>query len=161
MELLFPFVLLIGIMLLMTRSAKNKQRQAAHMRDSMEPGTGVRTIGGMYALVKEVHEDIVVLEIAPGVQAVYAKNSIGAVLDPEEYERVISGEPPFDEDAPVVPDDASALTEDGVVREDDRVGLDKPENAGDTTPEATPEDEPKSDSRSEDSRRDGENGSKP
>ena len=128
-------------MLLMTRSAKNKQRNALEMRNSMEPGTGVRTIGGMYALVKEVHEDTVLLEIASGVHAVYAKNAVAVVLETEEYERIISGEPAFDEDSPVVPDDASALTE------DERVDLDKGDG-------------PEEDDKPRGSTGDGENGSK-
>ncbi|GAA3882742.1 preprotein translocase subunit YajC [Streptomyces sedi] len=120
---LFPFILLIGVMFLMTRSAKNRQRQALEMRDSMEPGSGVRTIGGMYAEVKEVREDTVLLEVAPGVQAIYAKNAIGAVLDPEEFERIIDGDLPEDEeDGVVVPDDASSLTSDD---EGKPVGLEK------------------------------------
>ncbi|RKN12673.1 preprotein translocase subunit YajC [Streptomyces radicis] len=120
---LFPFILLIGVMFLMTRSAKNRQRQALEMRDSMEPGSGVRTIGGMYAEVKEVREDTVLLEVAPGVHAVYAKNAIGAVLDADEFQRIIDDEPHQDDEdeAPVVPDDASSLTEDG----GDRVELGK------------------------------------
>ncbi|GAA0464901.1 preprotein translocase subunit YajC [Streptomyces stramineus] len=108
---LLPFIVLIGAMFLMTRSAKNKQRQAAQMRDQMQPGTGVRTIGGMYATVKEVNEDSVLLEVAPGVHAIYAKNSIGAVLEDAEYNRIVHGiEPAEDEETPVVPDDASSLT---------------------------------------------------
>lgn len=86
-----PFIVLIGAMFLMTRSAKNKQRQAAHMREQMQPGTGVRTIGGMYATVKEVGEDTALLEVAPGVHAIYAKNAIGAVLDDAEYNRIVHG----------------------------------------------------------------------
>ncbi|CAM5630820.1 hypothetical protein SBADM41S_05011 [Streptomyces badius] len=78
---LLPFIVLIGAMFLMTRSAKKKQAAAAEMRNDMQPGTGVRTIGGMYATVKEVHDDTVLLDVAPGVHAVYAKNAIGAVLD--------------------------------------------------------------------------------
>ena len=66
---LLPFIVLIGAMFLMTRSAKKKQQQAAQMRNDMQPGTGVRTIGGMYATVKEVNEDTVLLEVAPGVHA--------------------------------------------------------------------------------------------
>ncbi len=121
---LFPFILLIGVMFLMTRSAKNRQRQAMEMRNSMEPGTGVRTIGGLYAEVKEVREDTVLLEIAPGVHTLFAKNAIGAVLDAEEYERIISGDDSYpDDEGTVVPDDASALTE----GEGDRVELDKSE----------------------------------
>ncbi|WP_053644090.1 MULTISPECIES: preprotein translocase subunit YajC [unclassified Streptomyces] len=110
---LLPFIVLIGAMFLMTRSAKKKQQQAARMRDEMQPGTGVRTIGGMYATVKEIGDETVLLEVAPGVHAVYAKNAIGAVLEDSEYNRIVhgdddSGESP-DSDA-VVPDDASSLT---------------------------------------------------
>lgn len=105
-----PFIVLIGAMFLMTRSAKKKQQQAAEMRDSMQPGTGVRTIGGMYATVKELHDDTVLLEVAPGVYAVYAKNAIGAVLSDEEYNHIVHGDEPAEE-LPAVPDDASSLTE--------------------------------------------------
>lgn len=114
---LLPFIVLIGAMFLMTRSAKNKQRQAAQMRDQMQPGTGVRTIGGMYATVKEVSEDSVLLEVAPGVHAIYAKNSIGAVLPDEEYNRIIHGIEGTDEESPAVPDDISSLTGTGEAAE--------------------------------------------
>jgi preprotein translocase subunit YajC len=111
---LLPFIVLIGAMFLMTRSAKNKQRQAASMRDQMQPGTGVRTIGGMYATVKEVNDDSVLLEVAPGVHAIYAKNAIGAVLEDAEYNRIVHGIEPDESETPVVPDDASSLTETAV-----------------------------------------------
>ncbi|MFF0287231.1 preprotein translocase subunit YajC [Streptomyces sp. NPDC005262] len=107
---LLPFIVLIGAMFLMTRSAKKKQAAAAQMRNEMQPGTGVRTIGGMYATVKELHDDTVVLEVAPGVHAIYAKNAIGAVLDDAEYNRIVHGDGD-DIDGAIVPDDASSLTE--------------------------------------------------
>ncbi|KPH97692.1 preprotein translocase, YajC subunit [Actinobacteria bacterium OV450] len=108
---LLPFIVLIGAMFLMTRSAKKKQQAAAQMRDHMTPGTGVRTIGGMYATVKEIGEDTVTLEVAPGVHAIYAKNSIGAVLEDAEYNRIVHGAgDDLTIDTPVVPDDASSLT---------------------------------------------------
>ncbi|RLU84972.1 preprotein translocase subunit YajC [Streptomyces griseocarneus] len=108
---LLPFIVLIGAMFLMTRSAKNKQRQAAQMRDQMQPGTGVRTIGGMYATVKEINDDCVLLEVAPGVHCIFAKNAIGAVLEDEEYNRIVHGIEADDSELPAVPDDASSLTE--------------------------------------------------
>ncbi|MFF6871775.1 preprotein translocase subunit YajC [Streptomyces sp. NPDC012450] len=110
---LLPFIVLIGAMFLMTRSAKKKQQQAARMRDEMQPGTGVRTIGGMYATVKEIGDETVLLEVAPGVHAVYAKNAIGAVLEDSEYNRIVHGDDDTEESsdsAAVVPDDASSLT---------------------------------------------------
>lgn len=108
---LLPFIVLIGAMFLMTRSAKKKQAQAAQMRNDMQPGTGVRTIGGMYATVKEIGDETVLLEVAPGVHAVYAKNAIGAVLEDSEYNRIVHGDDDSETDT-VVPDDASSLTGD-------------------------------------------------
>ncbi|RAJ60601.1 preprotein translocase subunit YajC [Streptomyces sp. Amel2xB2] len=123
---LLPFIVLIGAMFLMTRSAKNKQRQAAKMRDAMSPGTGVRTIGGMYATVKEIRDDTVLLEVAPGTHALYAKNAVGAVLEEEEYERIVNGAPAdLEVGDTVVPDDASSLTSDDDAAEGSKVDFEK------------------------------------
>jgi preprotein translocase subunit YajC len=132
---LLPFIVLIGAMFLMTRSAKKKQQQAAQMRDQMQPGTGVRTIGGMYATVKELHDDTVLLEVAPGVHAFYAKNSIGAVLDDDEYNRIVHGDGDLKVDGGV-PDDASSLTDtpDSAPSEDAKIDLGKKPEADDAEP---------------------------
>ncbi|MFI6692554.1 preprotein translocase subunit YajC [Streptomyces sp. NPDC050433] len=162
---LLPFIVLIGAMFLMTRSAKKKQQAAVQMRNEMQPGTGVRTIGGMYATVKEVHDDTVLLEVAPAVHAVYAKNAIGAVLTDEEYNRIVHGdEEEYEDDSPVVPDDASSLT-DG-----DASGIDlgKKDGAADTDAAADATDDveaPKADADAEkaepkDAKADGESGAK-
>jgi preprotein translocase subunit YajC len=107
---LLPFIVLIGAMFLMTRSAKKKQQQAADMRNQMQPGSGIRTIGGMYATVKEVNEDTVLLDAGPGIDLLFAKNAIGAVLTDDEYNRIVHGIE-HDLKSDVVPDDASSLTE--------------------------------------------------
>jgi preprotein translocase subunit YajC len=109
---LLPFIVLIGAMFLMTRSAKKKQQAAANMRNQMQPGSGIRTIGGMYATVKEVNEDTVLVDAGPGVDLLFAKNAIGAVLSDDEYNRIVHGvEHDLKADTDVVPDDASSLTE--------------------------------------------------
>ncbi|MFD8237278.1 preprotein translocase subunit YajC [Streptomyces sp. NPDC059696] len=108
---LLPFIVLIGAMFLMTRSAKKKQQQAVEMRNQMQPGSGIRTIGGMYATVKEVNEDTVLVDAGPGVELLFAKNAIGAVLTDDEYNRIVHGiEHDLKSDADIVPDDASSLT---------------------------------------------------
>jgi preprotein translocase subunit YajC len=110
--MLLPFIVLIGAMFLMTRSAKRKQAKAAQMRNELQPGSGVRTIGGMYATVKELNEDTVLLDAGPGVELLFAKNAIGTVLSDDEYNRIVHGvEHDLKSDTDVVPDDASSLTE--------------------------------------------------
>ncbi|QMU76401.1 preprotein translocase subunit YajC [Streptacidiphilus sp. PB12-B1b] len=93
---LLPIILIGGMLFLMMRSSKNKQQQAQQMRNKLEPGVGIRTIGGMYALVKEVREEAVELEVAPGVHAIYAKNAIATVMDGVEYNRIVHGDEPED-----------------------------------------------------------------
>ncbi|GHA36013.1 preprotein translocase subunit YajC [Streptomyces purpurascens] len=152
---LLPFIVLIGAMFLMTRSAKKKQQQAVDMRNQMQPGSGIRTIGGIYATVKEVNEDTVLVDAGPGVELLFAKNAIGAVLSDDEYNRVVHGiEHDLKSDADLVPDDASSLTEtdDSAAdtgADDKAVDLGKKdaadEPAGDDTPaaEAKTDAEPK------------------
>ncbi|MEV8594106.1 preprotein translocase subunit YajC [Streptomyces sp. NPDC052013] len=148
---LLPFIVLIGAMFLMTRSAKKKQQQAIEMRNQMQPGSGVRTIGGMYATVKEVNEDTVLLDAGPGVELLFAKNSIGAVLTDDEYNRIVHGIE-HDLKSDVVPDDASSLTEtddssDAAAASDDTpVDLGKKDEAdepADAAAEAKTDDQPK------------------
>ncbi|WP_128427826.1 preprotein translocase subunit YajC [Streptomyces cyaneus] len=151
---LLPFIVLIGAMFLMTRSAKKKQQQAADMRNHMQPGSGVRTIGGMYATVKEVSDDTVLLDAGPGVELLFAKNAIGAVLSDDEYNRIVHGVE-HDLKSDVVPDDASSLTEtdesaaDAAAASDDKpVDLGKKDEAEETSDdapaaEAKTDDEPK------------------
>jgi preprotein translocase subunit YajC len=135
---LLPFIVLIGAMFLMTRSAKNKQRQASKMRDAMQPGTGVRTIGGMYATVKEIRDDSVLLEVAPGTHALYAKNAVGAVLEDEEFERIVNATPDdLELGETVVPDDASSLTSDDESEEDSKVDFEKSTDEDDADTAAT------------------------
>ncbi|WP_030343878.1 preprotein translocase subunit YajC [Streptomyces sp. NRRL S-1022] len=153
---LLPFIVLIAAMFLMTRSAKKKQQQAAQMRNEMQPGSGVRTIGGMYATVKEVNEDTVLLDAGPGVDLLFAKNAIGAVLTDDEYNRIVHGiEHDLKSDAGLVPDDASSLTEtdetDGpaaaAAASDDKIDLGKKDAVEDAdaagAAEAKAQDEPK------------------
>ncbi|MFJ6297554.1 preprotein translocase subunit YajC [Streptomyces griseoviridis] len=144
--MLLPFIVLIGAMFLMTRSAKRKQQQAQTMRNEMQPGSGVRTIGGVYATVKEVNDDTVLVDAGPGVELLFAKNAIGAVLSDDEYNRIVHGvEHDLKSDADLVPDDASSLTEsDGSAADEHSVDLGKDLGAKKTAeePAAPAADEP-------------------
>ncbi|HEY8979108.1 MAG TPA: preprotein translocase subunit YajC [Streptomyces sp.] len=150
---LLPFIVLIGAMFLMTRSAKKKQQQAADMRNQMQPGSGVRTIGGMYATVKESNEDTVLLDAGPGVELLFAKNAIGAVLTDEEYNRIVHGiEADLKSDSDIVPDDASSLTETADADEPSEAAAasdDKPVDLGKKDETATDEEPKKTDGESD------------
>ncbi|MCZ9352611.1 preprotein translocase subunit YajC [Streptomyces mutabilis] len=152
---LLPFIVLIGAMFLMTRSAKKKQQQAVDMRNQMQPGSGVRTIGGMYATVKEVNDDTVLLDAGPGVELLFAKNSIGAVLTDDEYNRIVHGiEHDLKSDSDIVPDDASSLTGTDASADDAAASGDKSVDLGKKDADDTPADEPTADAASAEAKTD-------
>jgi preprotein translocase subunit YajC len=111
--LLLPIIAIV----LMFRSQKKRQQQQQSMQTSLEPGAGVRTIGGLYAQVKAVNDETVELETAPGVVSHFTKGAIAAVLDPQEYDAIINGRPLEDELAELAEAAESAdqadATEDG------------------------------------------------
>lgn len=150
---ILPLILIVGVMFMMTRSAKNKQRQASEMRNQMEPGSGVRTIGGLYAVVKEVNEETVLLELTDGVHAHFAKNAIGTVLAEEEFNRIVHGIEPeeIDEDSDEAATGDAAATEHSKESAEDRIDLSKKDDAAatddaaeDATEEAPGQDGPAS-----------------
>ncbi|MBV6698293.1 preprotein translocase subunit YajC [Kitasatospora aureofaciens] len=119
--LLLPIIAIV----LMFRSQKKRQQQTQQMQSSLEPGAGVRTIGGLYAQVKAVNEETIELEIAPGVVTHFTKSAIAAVLDPQEYDAIINGRPADDElpepeaeDAAPAEDKPLTLTKDSAEKGD-------------------------------------------
>ncbi|MEV8325384.1 preprotein translocase subunit YajC [Kitasatospora sp. NPDC059811] len=121
--LLLPIIAIV----LMFRSQKKRQSQMQQMQTSLEPGAGVRTIGGLYATVKAINEETIELEIAPGVVTHFTKSAIAAVLEPQEYDAIINGRPADDElaepeaedtDAEPVEDKPLTLTKDGGAKGD-------------------------------------------
>ena len=65
---LFMFVIIIAIMyFLMIRPQRKRQKEIENFRRSLQPGMDVVTSGGIYGKIKEVNNNIVVVEIAHNV----------------------------------------------------------------------------------------------
>ena len=83
-SLLFFVVLLVGMYLLLIRPQRARAKQLAEVRRNVAVGARVVTTAGLHARVAEVRDDgTVLLEIAPGVNAVFASAAIIRVLDDE------------------------------------------------------------------------------
>jgi preprotein translocase subunit YajC len=93
-----PLVLIVFVgYLLLVRPARNRQRKALENRAALEPGAEVTTTAGLIATVISVDDDVVTLEIAPGVQSRFIKGAIARVHTTYEPE---SEEMPAHEDIP-------------------------------------------------------------
>jgi preprotein translocase subunit YajC len=89
-------VLLFGVMyFLMIRPQQKRRREAMQMQSTLAPGDQIVTIGGLHATVVAIDDDVVTVEIAPGVNVRYSRPAIARVVQ--------RGETPDEE--PAVPAD--------------------------------------------------------
>jgi preprotein translocase subunit YajC len=82
---LLLIVLLFGVMyFMMIRPQQKRRREAEQMQSRLAPGDEIVTIGGLHATVAAVTDDVVTVEISPGVTARYARPAIAKVLKRDE-----------------------------------------------------------------------------
>jgi len=78
-------VLLFGVMyFMMIRPQQKRRREAEQMQRSLTVGDEVVTVGGLHGTVAGVDDDVVSIEIAPGVHARYSRPSIARVIPRSE-----------------------------------------------------------------------------
>lgn len=80
-----PFIF-IGIFfyLLLIKPQQRQRRQQQQMLTSIKTGDKVITIGGIYGMVTNVRDGILVLKIAEGVKIEVARDAIRAVVNGKE-----------------------------------------------------------------------------
>jgi len=66
------------------RPQKKRQLAARQLLDSVEVGDEVVTAGGIYGRVTELHDDDVLVEIAPQTTVKVARRAIGGVVPPAD-----------------------------------------------------------------------------
>jgi preprotein translocase subunit YajC len=80
--LLLPILLLVVFWVVAIRPQRKRQRATAQMQGQVVVGQEVMTGAGLLATVHAVEDDVVVLEIAPGVYARHVRQSIVRIMDP-------------------------------------------------------------------------------
>ena len=81
---LLLIVLLFGVMyFMMIRPQQKRRREAQQMQSALGAGDEIVTIGGLHATVVDVADDVVTVEISPGVHVRFARPAIAKVLRQE------------------------------------------------------------------------------
>jgi preprotein translocase subunit YajC len=80
---LLPLILIFVIFyFLVIRRSQRQQQQVRDVQRSLTVGQQVMTTAGVYATVSALEDDVVVLEIAPGVHVRYARAAVARVVEP-------------------------------------------------------------------------------
>jgi preprotein translocase subunit YajC len=87
-EVVLPFIVLLGLFYLMIiRPGRNRQKAQQQLLSTIEVGSRVMTTSGLHAEVAGIEDDIVLLEVAPGVVLRFAKPAVARILpepDPDD-----------------------------------------------------------------------------
>jgi preprotein translocase subunit YajC len=81
-QLLFFGLLGVAGWLLLVRPQRRRAQALQEARDAVHVGSAVLTTAGLHATVAGVEDETLMLEIAPGVVARFAKQAVVRVLDP-------------------------------------------------------------------------------
>jgi len=94
--LIMIVVLFAAMYFMMIRPQQRRRREAMQMQSSLGVGDKVVTIGGMHGTVTAVDDEIVTLEVSPGVQVRFARPAI-------------AGQEKSDTDTPAAADEANKV----------------------------------------------------
>jgi preprotein translocase subunit YajC len=88
LTLLLPLALMGGIFyFLLIRPQQRRQRAQRDLLGSLDVGDEVVTIGGVYGTIREINDENVTIEVAPGVQMKFLRGAIARKLvEEEEYD---------------------------------------------------------------------------
>lgn len=84
MLLILPILLLVLFYFVAIRPSQRQRRQVAETQSRLEPGMEVMTGAGLFGTITRVEDEQVTLEIAPGVQARFLRQTIVRVVEPNE-----------------------------------------------------------------------------
>lgn len=83
LELLLPLMIVVLIVLMVMQSTKQRKamKDLREMQESLTVGDRVLTTSGLYATIVSVDEEILILEIAPGVRTQWDRRVIRQKFD--------------------------------------------------------------------------------
>lgn len=87
-------VLLVGLFYLMYRSNKKQEREAAQMRNSLEVGDEITTIGGIIGEIVKIKEETVTIETGKDRTKIRILRSAVRTVDVHAYEKRGDGKKP-------------------------------------------------------------------
>jgi len=96
-----PTLLFFGLMaalmyFMIIRPQSKRRKEAMELQRKVSVGDEVVTVVGLHATVAAIEDDIVVLEIAPGVNARYERAAVARVIKAPAAEETTAAEEPAD-----------------------------------------------------------------
>lgn len=97
---LLIIILIAVMMLFMFRSSRRRQQNAQNTQRQLVTGARVRTVHGIYGTVRDMDDQNVMVEVAPGVNIKMLRQAVGTVLPDDTPDGVLKSMPDADAAGP-------------------------------------------------------------
>ena len=91
--LIIIVVLFAAMWLFLVRPQRRRQVEQAQLQDSLEPGDEILTAGEIHGTVREIEDELVHVEIAPGTVVRLDRRAVAAVVQEPEPDAQNEPEP--------------------------------------------------------------------
>ena len=91
--LIIIVVLFAAMWLFLVRPQRRRQVEQAQLQDSLEPGDEILTAGGIHGTVREIEDELVHVEIAPGTVVRLDRRAVATVVQEPEPDAQNEPEP--------------------------------------------------------------------
>ena len=91
--LIIIVVLFAAMWLFLVRPQRRRQLEQAQLQDSLEPGDEILTAGGIHGTVREIDDELVHVEIAPGTVVRLDRRAVATVVQEPELDAQNRPEP--------------------------------------------------------------------
>ena len=91
------FLIIIAFVFLyfvLVRPQKKRQLQQQRLLDDLKVGDEIVTAGGLYGEIREVHDEEVLVRIAPELDVRIARRAVAGITTPEEQDELEAPEEP-------------------------------------------------------------------
>ena len=95
--LIIIVVLFAAMWLFLVRPQRRRQAEQAQLQDSLEPGDEILTAGGIHGTVREIEDELVHVEIAPGTVVRLDRRAVATIVqepEPDAQNEPESVDPP-------------------------------------------------------------------
>jgi preprotein translocase subunit YajC len=91
--LIIIVVLFAAMWLFLVRPQRRRQLEQAQLQDSLEAGDEILTAGGIHGTVREIDDELVHVEIAPGTVVRLDRRAVATVVQEPEADGLNEPEP--------------------------------------------------------------------
>lgn len=77
-SLIFLALMFVAFYLLLIRPQQKRMRDQRSMQSSLQIGDQIRTLGGFQVTIKRFDEDLITVELSPGVEARIVKQAVAS-----------------------------------------------------------------------------------